>query len=741
MNSLQYLDNIYSVGSEEYVLNNNFYLYLMSMFIQLPEKYQNMASLFNFQNIRSQFSDDLKSPQYKIRLSCMNKKFGLAMRQINEWFHAGNKITIQYFILKALLKQNLEVYTNDQAIINDLIKNKQFKELGQYLFELDEFRGLNFLGQMLLSLNNDLLDMLDSGVIYEKEIVDTDNLKDAIMGKNYELALSLVKEYNEQKCKISQYSSIYLMLDFINDWIVEQKELIEKTNVSLGEDGLEVDTCEKEDEVLQVDNSNCDKRVSSLDIIHFLEVQDLDQAVIKLKEYLKEHEKCEYEFLFLDLMKLCIIRQEMDFSSLKMFFSSFDEGVFEFQVTRYVQSFYGALAENRFDEARVYLDIVSKASKLGQVNNHVDKMTLVLSNVLKVMQDQLEESNVIENSCCEEVLEEHIDSSYGGVVDDVRTDDSFLEEEVLVEHALEKVSESSKERSLDNSKVLDVKAKNDSNELRQFIDKKLLEVQEWGMVLLKPMDNQRIKALEEQIKDIPNIDTFCIGEGKLQQVVLRLKSTSCEEIDFSSIANEGVHDYKKGDYASCILKYRQLLEHDEKNMVWVYGELGLAYGRQYKKDIAIDYLTVATELAKKENKDVDFTYVISCLRGEVSIKERKAHKVRMKEADFFSDNNNYGIECFDEVIQDVSMGQDVLLVCANKGLNVEQQMITLLLLARECYIFEDYRNGDLYLKQVEQMKNKSKLVCSLMNEIRRSKRFYKNRREDKSKRLTLAFKK
>ena len=64
------------------------------------------------------------------------------------------------------------------------------------------------------------------------------------------------------------------------------------------------------------------------------------------------------------------------------------------------------------------------------------------------------------------------------------------------------------------------------------------------------------------------------------------------------------------------------------------------------------------------------------------------------------------------------------------NLSLYQRNIVAIILAKEYYQNEDYNIGDMYLKLVEGTKGKSSETRSLLNEVRKNKRFYKYRRMD-----------
>lgn len=96
-------------------------------------------------------------------------------------------------------------------------------------------------------------------------------------------------------------------------------------------------------------------------------------------------------------------------------------------------------------------------------------------------------------------------------------------------------------------------------------------------------------------------------------------------------------------------------------------------------------------------------------------------------------NKNYGINNFD-VIEHLVYNQNmsILEACMQNNLNREGIDVVKLMFARNCYTNEDYTTGDLIIKNVEQSKYKTPFVINLMNEIRKNKRFYKNRKTEEN---------
>lgn len=67
----------------------------------------------------------------------------------------------------------------------------------------------------------------------------------------------------------------------------------------------------------------------------------------------------------------------------------------------------------------------------------------------------------------------------------------------------------------------------------------------------------------------------------------------------------------------------------------------------------------------------------------------------------------------------------------------ESTNISKFICAGDCHYLERYAEGDTYLRKVEESKKKSSYAEKLINEIRVSKRFYRNRLDSEKKCLVL----
>ena len=619
--ALEYIDKLYDMKATNCQLDSNFYLYLLSVITKLPEKYKNYAKILNFNDFNNSFESTL---QNKVRLSAYNQRFTLAKRQLKEIINQKECMNTKDIILITLIEQALDVQNKNRSEILKLLKSEDYEKVMEFLEDMALNHHLSILDNYVLILSKDLIKLNNSSLIPQINVFNTDNIFTAIDGKNYKLALELSLKYNNNINANSENNVIHILLHNINNKINE---------LSLFSDVID---------------------------------EDLNAKLRSLRNYLTKIDKEKYAGLVEDLIKMSIFQEDKEFTKPQEVLTSIRENNFSFNLAEYIHGFYKSLSQNKFEEAKIYIDIISKSSRLEQECVLIPSLIQILNNT---------ENNL-------------------------------------------------------------KKQKENQDSYQLYITQKLNDLYKYGIALLKPLPNNTIKYLKTIIKDKPDIASFTIGSKEQEQIVLRYQPNIKEYKDISNLLKKGSEAYSLGDYDTCINNYRQVLESIEPK-AFVYAELGLAYMKKFVKGIAIEYLTIATELSKKEDNKFDFTELIASLKGLIPLQNKKP-RVKMEITDF---NNNlheyYGINNLDEIVELISAGYNVEEACQFKGLNKEQTDLVFLILAKDSYAKNDFSLGDKFIKQVEKRKEKTKFVISLLEEIRKNKKFYKNRVDDNYKSLLL----
>lgn len=720
--AFKYFDILSDTDNPYYSADNNFYLYLLSIITDVPEKYKEYARYIKIDDIKVDFHDkrykDIPE-QNKIRTAVLQGKLPYALKQLKDLTLQYGTLTVQDIITRTLLFQASEVERLSKNTLLELAKSKQYDEIICYLEEKYQRHNLSFTDSYILKLTKELLNIQDNHILPEKRIFQADNIFGAIDEHNYELALQLSNEHN-QKYNINGEENVISILlsdicNLINELslsihnVDEEKIIPEKVETDLQE-SIAVSALIK------------DSTATFSDVIRFLMKSDLENAFRTLSNYMASINKSEYEFLIIDLIKLSLIEKDIAFTKPMIALTYISRGNFNFDISSYIQEFYVAFSKDRFDEARIYLDIISKTNKLGKDCVLTERLLQVLNSAEQALEKSqnvvisvVEGTPVITQNTSKQVAPEKVETN-------------------VVEASASIPKETGSEITIEEISSFETR---DSE--REFIEKKhelLLNGQ--GMVLLKPMNRERRKRIHEMVKEYSDMVSFSIGEKENRQIVLRYKVFVNGYVDIKNLIRLGNLAYNNGNYDECIQNYLQLLQFGIPKAI-VYAKLGLAYMKKGNKELAIDYLTIATYMSKQEKGDFDFTELIADLKGLISEGDKKP-RFRMTVKEFENDTESYyGIENFDEITSYIlECNLDVESACKQLGMDEEQIDTVKLIYAREYYSQGDYEKGDQFLKSVEKSKTKTKLTLKLLSEIRRNKIFYINRANGTHRRLVLS---
>lgn len=714
--ALEYFNHFYNSDNIYYNSDNNYYLYLLSMITDLPEQYKQYAKNLKYKDIKIAFGDKRFkkiSSQKTIRLLSLRQQFALAIKQIDLLMDQNNKLNAQEILVKTLLNQALEVQKKNKQHIIRLINEKRYEKLIEFLELIQERHELSVADKCVLSLTKDLVEIIKTDIIPEKNLLINGGLFNAIFCKDYELAFSLSSQYIEEANIKPNDNAIYSLLVEIKN-LIDSKKTVISSKIENQQAVLNNEMKKQEEKnIVSPFNNTIDCKNVLSNIIGYLMKNDLDNAFLLLGNYLDTIGKRQYETLIMNLIKISIIEHDNVFIKPMMTLTYISKNNCQFNISEYIQNFYDALAQNNFEMAKIYLDIIYNLNNLVQCNIAIEKLEQLLNDTEKMVTYQQNDKTL-----------DKIDTSVSNV-------DEPLKLEVLPTQL--------GDEQIDNLKTIRLKKGNYND--TKLIDKKLNDLYKNGIVLLKPMNNERRKEIHSIVKGIDDVVSFDIGPDYCRQVVLRHKPyIGSERLEIKELMRTGSIAYNNGDYNTCIKCYRKLLGFGIPNS-YIYAKLGLAYLKTGRKKIAIDYLIVANELSKKNNDKYDFTEFISRLTGVEPDEERKPY-VKMSISAFNNDlNNNYGVENVETVAELVASGMTFEDACSNISVDENQRDIIALIFAKECYAQEDYLIGDEYLKKVEKSANKSKQVKDLLSEITKNKRFYKNRVVDNQKRLVLISKK
>ncbi len=297
---------------------------------------------------------------------------------------------------------------------------------------------------------------------------------------------------------------------------------------------------------------------------------DTENALRNIKKYLKILNKSEYEFLFLDLIKISFMEKDVTFAKIQLELNNICQDNYQFNLSNYILAFYNEIAKNNVNVAKIYLDIITQMAKLG-------REFILLSEMTKLL-EMAEQAN------------------------DAKADFSL--------NILNSM----------NSKLEDTSRKRISFDIKCWasglVNAKYQILESQGIVLLSSMSYEQEKAILKEVLNYDDVQAFVIGEGENRRIVLRYYLTK-KQGDYKNLIELGNQAFNEGNYDECISKYLDLLSCGKPSPV-AYARLGLAHLKKNNRFLAIDYLTVANELCKKEGLDYDYTEKIEHLKKSVN---------------------------------------------------------------------------------------------------------------------------
>lgn len=270
----------------------------------------------------------------------------------------------------------------------------------------------------------------------------------------------------------------------------------------------------------------------------------------------------------------------------------------------------------------------------------------------------------------------------------------------------------------------------------EYINELLPKLRKNGILMLEQMSGNARYHLVNAVKRTPDVSCFTMQSDK--RVVLRYMPKYDEYINWGDFMKKAEEAYNTKNYDTCIEIYTTLsrLGVPKAN---IYAKLGLCYYYTGNKKLAIDYLTVATELSKQNNDNFDFTDMVNNLKSTENIDEVKP-AVRVDISEFNGDDYNDTVDSIEEIATELCSGKSLNDICKERGLDNDQKSIILITLAKEHYIQGNDEIGDQYLRIVERTKDKSKQVKEMLKDVTRNKKLYQSKGTEGHKCLKLSLK-
>ena len=691
-------DRLYKLSNDNEKIDLRYYMYLLNYITDIPGKYKDMVEGTNYYSIKIPSDDKRYSDVIsynRARSTAIKGKFSSAWRILYAITIKNRGYTLQDIAEKNLLTQTITEEKKSRKVVNSLVSEKKYDAVIDYLENKRKKHKLNTIEEYIIKLSESYLIIKNSSTIPIEKNIDTDNLFEAIQANKFDLALKINNEFNKEREIANEDNTLNIILTDICKLINSLK----KSNTN-----KKPDIVEEQQKEVKSDNN-------FMSLVSSLMSNDIDSAFKYLECYLLEIGKSEYGYIITNLIKLSILEKDIAYTAPMLELSLMNSNNYQFNINNYIQKFYLCLSSERLDEAEIYLNIISSATKINNENLSID-------NLYKVLETHKSKTNYQNNT---PILESNNQVQESNNTYEEEFDDD--EDEAAFDSDLPKNNEDIiREQS-------DIK----------FIEKKHNElIKNKGIIILNSMSKERTNFILNEADKYLDMSVFTIVDGGKTRIVLKYNELDYEDFDVTSLITEAIADYKSGRYKDNLDKQIKILETNVDQRSSNYAMIGLSYMKLYDIDKAIEYLTVANYLAKQEKSTREYGDLILRLKGEIDKKDIKPF-VRMQQKDFRNDNVKfYGIKNFEELNTYIcESGLDVESACRSLNMSEEDIDVVKLIYAREYYTLGNKEKGELFLKSYEKSKAKTNKTKSIYKYLQQNKKFYKNRFDGEPRQISL----
>lgn len=314
----------------EYREDNNFYLFMMSQIIKVPEEYKNRIYNMGFKDISK--SSDKNIGEGKVKYQAFAHKFSQAKKTY--MYLEDNSIRGE--VMVELLSRATEVLTEVNKYALNLIERGKYEELVSMYKGFSKDRPLCRFEKLIIVLGAEVNNIVSKGILPRVMLGPSRGMEDDVVLRNYEMAF-------KKMGKRSETNLIYVLLREIN-------REVEKRKVDFSD-------------VVKVFNNG--------------EANEIKKVV---GYYLRNRECPQYIRFINDLITIGVYEGDYNFSEAftKLSCIEVKQGEVLVDMTSYVEKFYEAISLGNIAEAKIYLDIVSQSKSLTGTSIDVLDMKRIL---------------------------------------------------------------------------------------------------------------------------------------------------------------------------------------------------------------------------------------------------------------------------------------------------------------------------------------------------------------------------
>ena len=196
-------------------------------------------------------------------------------------------------------------------------------------------------------------------------------------------------------------------------------------------------------------------------------------------------------------------------------------------------------------------------------------------------------------------------------------------------------------------------------------------------------------------------------------IIIERKSNAVKNYNLYQMRSNINTAFYNHDYTLCINYLEDYLAHssfDDSIKAKCYYRLGICYKNLGDYEQADEMLKISSFIKNIKNEDIK-----SSSNDEIAMEDFDTLMIVNAELEGIASNILGTNVSISEIAQEYNLTE-------------EQVMIIKLLIARDCFVNENYTLGNKYLKEVEKIKEKTPLIKIMFNEVLSNRMFYKNRK-------------
>ena len=202
--------------------NNNLYLYLLNIIVDLPKELENRIKNIDVNNIS--IKQDNSKIEHIIKYSIVTGKFPYALKLLNDLIKEKIIYVIEYEVLKELITQ---VTTKEKIFKTDLFFQTKRKEYDIVLSSLKQKsmkRNLKSDEICIAIAAKAIMNLIETREIPVPTVTDTNSLYEALNGNNFKLAKELNDSFLQSVDIAPEKNTLSILLLEINKLIEEITE-------------------------------------------------------------------------------------------------------------------------------------------------------------------------------------------------------------------------------------------------------------------------------------------------------------------------------------------------------------------------------------------------------------------------------------------------------------------------------------------------------------------------------------